>query len=219
MWYYHAQSGVGEALLRLKATPPRRIGVVGLGAGTIAAYAEKGDVFRFYDINSQVVDFAERQFTYLEDARERGTEVTTIEGDARRSLEQGEPQAFDMLVLDAFNGDAIPVHLLTLEAFDAYLRKLAPTASSPFTSPTVISTSTPSSKRPPIATSSMRRCSKLPPTWPPASSAPPPGSCCTERPATSPATTSASRSTRDGEPVPPVTWTDDYSDVVEILKW
>ena len=124
MWYYHAESGVGEVLLKLKATPPRRVGVVGLGPGTLAAYAEEGDLFQFYEINSQVIGLANKTFTYLEDARQRGAKIETIEGDARLSLERQPPQDFDVLVLDAFNGDAVPVHLLTLEAIELYLRHL-----------------------------------------------------------------------------------------------
>lgn len=126
MWYYHAQSGVGEALLKLKPAPPRRVGVVGLGPGTLAAYAESGDRFQFYDVNAQVIDLADRAFTYLEDARQRGAAVEIVEGDARLVLEQQDPQEFDVLIIDAFNGDAIPVHLLTREAFELYLRHLAP---------------------------------------------------------------------------------------------
>jgi hypothetical protein len=123
-WYYHAESGVGHALLSLKKQPPRRIGVVGLGTGTMATYAEAGDEIQFYEINPQVADIAERRFTYLADARQRGAKVAINEGDARLSFEQQPPQRFDVLVLDAFNGDAIPVHLLTTEAMELYLGHL-----------------------------------------------------------------------------------------------
>jgi hypothetical protein len=122
--YYLANSGVAAALLPTDPPRPRRIGVVGLGAGTLAAYGESGDEFRFYDVNPQVIDFAERYFNYLQDARARGAKIALIEGDGRLALEREPPQQFDVLVLDAFNSDAIPVHLLTLEAFGVYLKHL-----------------------------------------------------------------------------------------------
>jgi hypothetical protein len=121
--YYAPDSGVG-VLLGGPVGTPRRVGVVGLGTGTIAAYAEPLDVFRFYDINPLAVDFAEDYFTFLEDARRRGAEIEIALGDARLSLEQEADQQFDVLALDAFSGDAIPVHLLTREAFGIYLRHL-----------------------------------------------------------------------------------------------
>jgi len=122
--YYHVDSGVGELLSHPDRPAPRHVGIVGLGAGTLAAYAEKGDHFTFYEINPQVVEFAEKYFTYLADARERGATITIVPGDARLALERQEPQEFDALVLDAFTGDAIPIHLLTREAFELYLRHL-----------------------------------------------------------------------------------------------
>jgi hypothetical protein len=126
--YYAKDSGVGLALdYFAEADDPRRIGVVGLGAGTIAAYAEKGDVVRFYDINPLIVEIAGSQFTYLRDARARGATVDVTLGDARLSLTNEEPQRFDVLAIDAFSGDAIPVHLLTREAITLYLRHLKPT--------------------------------------------------------------------------------------------
>jgi len=100
-----------------------RVGVVGLGAGTIAAYGKSGDVFRFYDINPQVVDLARTEFTFLKDSPAR---VEVQLGDARLSLEREGAQNFDLLALDAFSSDAIPVHLLTVEAFRAYARQLRP---------------------------------------------------------------------------------------------
>jgi hypothetical protein len=121
--YYSPASGVGKLLAGPVATP-RRVGMVGLGAGTVAAYAEAGDHFRFYDINPQVVAFADKYFTYLEDARRRDAEIVVVDGDARLALEREAPQEFDVLALDAFSGDSIPMHLLTLEAFELYLRHL-----------------------------------------------------------------------------------------------
>jgi hypothetical protein len=124
MLYYHPDSGVGKVLVQSDPEYPRRVGVIGLGAGTIAAYAEPKETFRFYDINPQVIVYAERIFTYLDDARNRGAAIELIEGDARLALESEPPQNFDVLVLDAFNSDSIPAHLLTLEAFELYLRHL-----------------------------------------------------------------------------------------------
>jgi hypothetical protein len=122
--YYGETSGVGLLLAEAPAAP-RRVGVVGLGVGTLAAYAQPGDDYRFYEINPQVIDFAERYFTFLADARQRGADVSLILGDARLQLEREPPQRFDVLALDAFTSDSIPAHLLTLEAFDVYLRHLA----------------------------------------------------------------------------------------------
>src|SRR5262249_50031230 len=82
-----------------------------------------GDRFRFYEINPLVIEIARRDFTFLKEGR---ADVTVVPGDARLSLEREPPQRFDMLALDAFSGDSIPVHLLTLEAIDLYLRHLAP---------------------------------------------------------------------------------------------
>jgi hypothetical protein len=123
-WYYHIESGIGKVLTELHSKPPRRVGLVGLGTGTCAAYAESGDLFQFYDINPQVIRFANEHFTYLKEARERGAKIEIVQGDARLSLERQDTQNFDVIVLDAFNGDAIPTHLLTMEAFELYLRHL-----------------------------------------------------------------------------------------------
>lgn len=121
--YYHELSGVGLALEYLPVQTNRRVGVIGLGVGTLAAYARAGDTFRFYDINPQVRQVAESQFTYLQQAEGH---VEVVMGDARLALENESPQQFDLLVLDAFSSDAIPAHLLTREAFEVYLRHLKP---------------------------------------------------------------------------------------------
>ncbi|QDT53331.1 spermidine synthase [Caulifigura coniformis] len=121
--YYGANTGVGQVLNARKQRPGLKVGVVGLGVGTLATFAEPGHVYRFYEINP-IVDVAAREyFTYLGDCL--GQEETII-GDARLVLEREEPQHFDVLVLDAFSGDAVPAHLLTKEAFDIYLRHLNP---------------------------------------------------------------------------------------------
>jgi hypothetical protein len=120
--YYSTRSGVGFAL-RLCCEGPKRVGVIGLGAGTLAAYGKAGDAFRFYEINPVAVDIAQSLFTYL---RESPAKSEIVMGDARLSLEAEAPQHFDVLAIDAFSGDAIPVHLLTRQAMNVYLRHIRP---------------------------------------------------------------------------------------------
>jgi SAM-dependent methyltransferase len=120
--YYSPSSGVG-LLMDALAGKPRRAGMVGLGVGTLAAYAEAGDVFRFYEINPLVVDYARRYFTFLGDSAGK---IDVVLGDGRLALEREQPQNYDLLVIDAFSGDSIPAHLLSREAFALYYRHLAP---------------------------------------------------------------------------------------------
>ncbi len=126
--YYGETSGIGRAILiQDMSAESLRIGSIGLGAGTLAVYGRPGDLFRVYELNPAVVDIARNQFTYLRDSKAR---VEVVLGDARLSLErelaQGAfdkpEQRFDILSVDAFSGDAIPVHLLTREAFASYAR-------------------------------------------------------------------------------------------------
>lgn len=126
--YYANDSGIGLALRFCCQLPdgllrPRRIGVVGLGAGTIAAYGVPGDTLRFYEINPAVPPIAQNLFTFLRDS---GAQISIVEGDARISLAADPPQNFDVLAIDAFSGDAIPMHLLTTQAMRVYQRQLAP---------------------------------------------------------------------------------------------
>ncbi len=121
--YYHEQSGVGLVLQDFPRPGGLRVGVVGLGIGTVAAYGRSGDVFRFYEINPDVRRFANDYFSYLSNSP---AQIEIVMGDARLSMERETPQNFDVLILDAFSSDAIPVHLLTKEAFDVYLRHLKP---------------------------------------------------------------------------------------------
>lgn len=121
--YYTHESGVGLAIDHCCGDRPRRIGVIGLGAGTLAAYGRPGDVIRFYDINPQVEHIAGSLFFYL---RESQASIEIVTGDARVSLAGEQPQNYDVLVVDAFSGDAIPVHLLTREAIALYRRHLKP---------------------------------------------------------------------------------------------
>jgi SAM-dependent methyltransferase len=120
--YYSPWSGVG---LELQKTPNRhrRVGIIGLGPGTLAAYAGEGDYFRFYEINPLVIQIAATEFRFLRECR---GEVEVVTGDARLALDRESPRNFDLLAVDAFSGDAIPVHLLTREAFETYLRHLSP---------------------------------------------------------------------------------------------
>jgi SAM-dependent methyltransferase len=122
--YYSEESGIGIAIRDKQQSPaPMRVGVIGLGTGTTAAYGRAGDYYRFYEINPQVRAIAETDFTFLSDCPCR---VETAIGDARLSLEAEAPQNFDVLAVDAFSGDSIPVHLLTREAMQLYSRHLKP---------------------------------------------------------------------------------------------
>ena len=120
--YYGATSGVGRAMAAAPAGP-RRVGLIGLGAGTLASYGRSGDVYRIYEINPQVFELADSEFTFLRDSPAR---IERVLGDARLALEREPPQGFDLLAVDAFSGDAVPVHLLTAEAMDVYLRHMKP---------------------------------------------------------------------------------------------
>lgn len=121
--YYAEDSGVGLALRFCCGGRPRSIGVIGLGAGTIAAYGRPGDRIDFYEINPAVPPIAANVFTYLRDS---GAQLRIIQGDGRLSLARESSQHFDVLVVDAFSGDAIPLHLLTTQALALYRRNLAP---------------------------------------------------------------------------------------------
>ncbi len=121
--YYAEDSGVGLALRFCCGSGPRKVGVIGLGAGTIAAYGRPGDRVQFYEINPNVEPIARDAFTYI---RESGAQVSITPGDGRTSLASEPPQGFNVLVVDAFSGDAIPLHLLTIEALALYRRHLAP---------------------------------------------------------------------------------------------
>jgi spermidine synthase len=130
--YYGESSGIGRTMLiEQMSEQPLRIGSIGLGTGTLAAYGRAGDLLRIYELNPAVVAIAEKQFTYLKDSKAR---VELVLGDARLSLERELAQGafnspdrqFDILSVDAFSGDSIPVHLLTREAFASYARVIKP---------------------------------------------------------------------------------------------
>jgi hypothetical protein len=121
--YYGVDSGIGMALRFCCEDRPLNLGVIGLGTGTLAAYGHAGDHIRFYEINPVVEPIARNLFTYLRDSR---AEISVADGDARTSLTREAPQRFDVLAVDAFSGDAIPLHLLSVEAMELYKRHLAP---------------------------------------------------------------------------------------------
>lgn len=122
--YYGPNSGVGRMFFRLDQKPNRKIGVVGLGVGTIAAYGMAGDHLRFFEIDQNVIDLAKDHFSFL--AR-TDAEIEIVLGDGRLMLQEeidSKTALYDLLILDAFSGDAVPVHLLTQEAFSIYLERL-----------------------------------------------------------------------------------------------
>jgi spermidine synthase len=129
--YYAAGSGVAVAFEehpRRLANLPLKAAVVGLGVGTVAAWGRAGDEIVFYELNPAILDFARRYFTFLDDSPAR---TRVVLGDARLSLEHemidsANHGTYDLIAVDAFSGDAVPVHLLTRECFDLYLRALAP---------------------------------------------------------------------------------------------
>ena len=122
--YYGERSGIGRTLMAMKRQHPSlRVGVIGLGSGVLASYCRTPDVYRFYEINALVYKIATSQFTFLSDC---GANWKVLFGDARLTLEQQPDQHFDVLAVDAFSSDAIPVHLLTREAFQLYFRHLSP---------------------------------------------------------------------------------------------
>ncbi len=121
--YYATGSGIGLAIRSCCGEGPRNLGVVGLGAGTLASYGRSGDRIRFYEINPIVQPIAKSLFTYL---RDTPAAVTFAYGDARTSLAGEAPQHFDVMAVDAFSGDAIPLHLLTGGALAIYRRHMTP---------------------------------------------------------------------------------------------
>lgn len=126
--YYHPQGPLGDIFAVARAGDrPLRIAAVGLGAGTVAAYGMKGDEITFFEIDPLVKRIAEDKamFTYISQARERGVVVRIVIGDGRIGLAVSE-QKFDLIILDAFSSDSVPVHLLTVEALTTYTEKLAP---------------------------------------------------------------------------------------------
>ncbi|HKG55198.1 MAG TPA: hypothetical protein VKB04_13130 [Anaerolineales bacterium] len=131
--YYVQESGAGLAILnhpKYKMNEPMRVGLLGLGIGTLVSYGRPGDDYYLYEINPIVIDLAQGKGNYFSFLKDSQANITTVLGDARISLEEelgeGHPQNFDVLVLDTFSSDSIPVHLATKEAFALYLAHLAP---------------------------------------------------------------------------------------------
>src|SRR5688572_6891071 len=121
--YFSRTSGYGRVFASLPVDKPRKVGVIGLGAGALAAYARKGDEFKFYEIDPQVAAVALAEFTFLKDAP---AQTDIVLGDGRLSLEREPPQGYDVLAIDAFSGDSIPMHLITREAMALYVRHIKP---------------------------------------------------------------------------------------------
>jgi SAM-dependent methyltransferase len=121
--YYGPETGVGLAIREKEKSGAIRVGVIGLGTGTLAAYGRLGDYYRFYEINPLVLRLAHTEFSFLGDSKAK---VDVAMGDARLSLERESPENFDVLAVDAFSSDSIPVHLLTFEAIKLYFRHLRP---------------------------------------------------------------------------------------------
>jgi hypothetical protein len=129
MAYYFPTTPIGRVFQAYdeRSVKPN-VGVVGLGVGNIAAYAYQGQTFTFYEIDPAVVHVARDSgyFTFLKDASARGADIRVEVGDARLKLKEARDAAFDLLIIDAFNSDAVPVHLLTREAFKMYVSKIKP---------------------------------------------------------------------------------------------
>lgn len=121
--YYGTTSGVGRIIIAKQGGGAMRVGVVGLGAGTLAVYGRKGDTYRFYEINPQVIELAGSEFSFLGDSTAK---IETLLGDARLTMEREPAQRYDVLAIDAFSSDSIPTHLMTLQAMGIYLKNMKP---------------------------------------------------------------------------------------------
>ncbi len=124
--YFSPGSGYGRVFTSLREMQPKKplnVGVLGLGAGVIAAWMQPGDRLTFYEISPRVVDISRREFTFLDDTAAK-TEI--VMGDGRLSLEREPPRRYDVLGIDAFSGDSIPMHLITREAMAIYLKHVKP---------------------------------------------------------------------------------------------
>jgi SAM-dependent methyltransferase len=121
--YYGPNTGVGLAIREKQRNAAVRLGVIGLGTGTVASYGRPGDYIRYYEINPLVLNIARTEFFFLPECK---AQLDVAMGDARLSLEREQPENFDVLAVDAFSSDSIPVHLLTREALELYFRHLKP---------------------------------------------------------------------------------------------
>lgn len=121
--YFTHESGVGLTLNAKAEQGPLHVGVIGVGVGTLLTYGRQEDIYHLYEIDPLVIQLARQEFTFIDQAKARKDIVL---GDARLQLERESPQNFDVLVVDAFSGDSVPVHLLTREAFAVYFKHLKP---------------------------------------------------------------------------------------------
>ena len=121
--YFCERGGIGRVFRSLPQDAPRKLGVLGLGTGTLAVYGKPGDEMRIYEINEQVLDLARKEFTFLSDSPAK---IVPVLGDGRLMLEREPDQQFDVLAMDAFSGDSVPTHLATVEAIRVYLRHMKP---------------------------------------------------------------------------------------------
>ncbi len=122
--YYGPTAGIGRIIaIKNAAASDVRVGVIGLGAGTLAVYGRPGDTYRFYEINPQVIDLAKTEFSFLGSSKAK---IETLLGDARLTLEAEPAQRYDVLAIDAFSSDSIPTHLMTYEAMGVYLKNMKP---------------------------------------------------------------------------------------------
>ena len=120
--YYGPTAGIGRIIeIKRDAAKEIRVGVIGLGAGTLAVYARPSDVYRFYEINPQVIDLAKTEFSFLGSSKAK---IETLLGDARLTLEAEPAQGYDVLAIDAFSSDSIPTHLMTYQAMGVYLKNM-----------------------------------------------------------------------------------------------
>ena len=132
--YYGENSGVGRLIMAMQESHDRlRVGGIGLGAGTLAANMRPQDAIVYYEINPLVVDYAEQHFTFMKDARSRGVQIETRLGDARlvldaelRNSNGRNDEKYDVLVVDAFSSDSIPIHLITDESMAIYKQSIKP---------------------------------------------------------------------------------------------
>ena len=120
--YVSPTSAYGRVMRALEGKP-RKVGVIGLGAGSLMAYARPGDEWVFYELDPMVVEIAERQFSFQ---RLSPVKAKYVLGDGRLSLEREAPRGYDLLAIDAFSGDSIPMHLITREAMAVYMKHLRP---------------------------------------------------------------------------------------------
>jgi spermidine synthase len=123
--YFHPSAPAGRALTA-RAFPAQKVGMIGLGTGALATYFGTGQSFRVFELDPDNLPIAENHFSYLQQARDRGAELSFVFGDGRVSMRREPASSYDLVIIDAFNSGSIPVHLLTVEAMAEYFRILKP---------------------------------------------------------------------------------------------